>query len=349
MRRILLAVAALVVLGAGVTVWRLSATTPTAAAPASAPAGATVPITRGDLVDTVTAGGTLGYADRRDLAAGRAGVVTSVPAEGTLIRRGKALYRVDREPVVLMYGTLPLYRDLRHGVKDGPDVRQLERNLRALGHGDGLTVDRHFSLGTARAVRRWQKAAGLPRTGEVTAAQVVFLPGPVRLARARLAVGEKVSAGAAALTVTGTRRTVTVELDVSRREVARKGARVNVELPGGRSVAGEVARVGRVAVRSTAKENALVVRVEIDVPARLAGGFDQAPVVVGFSIRLRRGVLSVPVEALLALREGGYGVELHGPGGRRVVPVTPGAYGGGRVEVSGPGVTEGAQAGVPAR
>ncbi|WP_243708481.1 hypothetical protein [Actinomadura sp. GC306] len=61
----------------------------------------------------------------------------------------------------------------------------------------------------------------------------------------------------------------------------------------------------------------------------------------------RKGVLSVPVEALLALREGGFGVEVVDGAGRRLVPVDVGAFGGGRVEVAG-GVREGMKVGVPA-
>ena len=61
-----------------------------------------------------------------------------------MIRRGKPLYRLDDEPAAwLLYGSLPAWRDFSSGMSDGEDVRQLERNLRALGHDpDGdMTVD----------------------------------------------------------------------------------------------------------------------------------------------------------------------------------------------------------------
>jgi hypothetical protein len=56
----------------------------------------------------------------------------------------------------------------------------------------------------------------------------------------------------------------------------------------------------------------------------------------------RRGVLAVPVTALLALAEGGYGVEVvPADGPHRIVAVIPGLYAAGMVELTGDTVTEG--------
>ncbi|WP_187281550.1 peptidoglycan-binding protein [Nonomuraea sp. C10] len=337
MKRVLVGLLAAAMTGAAALT--MSGTTDTdAAAP---PPPATAEITRGDLTDTVSLSGRIVFEGERIVRGHKAGTVTAVAAPGRTLRQGQVLYRVDREPVVLMYGRLPLYRPLHQGVKDGPDVRQLETALKALGHGEDVTVDDRFSWATTRAVRAWQKRAGLPRTGVVDAGQVVFQPSELRIAKADVVVGDTVSPGSRVLTVTGTQRLVHLDLDVADQALARKAARVKVELPGGRTAAGKVVTVGAVA---RSREGTAT----IDVGVRLAGvkgGLpDQTPVTVQLESVSRRDVLSVPVEALLATAGGGYGVDVGG----RVVPVRTGVYGGGRVEISGPGLAAGMKVGVPA-
>jgi hypothetical protein len=56
-------------------------------------------------------------------------------------------------------------------------------------------------------------------------------------------------------------------------------------------------------------------------------------------------VLAVPVNALVARRGGGYGVEL--AAGRRIAPVEAGLFADGYVEISGAGIREGTRVVVP--
>ncbi|MEV6983983.1 peptidoglycan-binding protein [Sphaerisporangium sp. NPDC051017] len=319
------------------------------------PAG-TAEVVRGDLVDTTSVDGKLTYAGERRVYAGAAGTVTAVAKKGTTVARGRPLLKIDRKPLVLMYGTLPLYRPLRLGVSDGPDVRQLERNLKALGYGDDMTVDEEFTSATRQAVLDWQEDRGLPETGTVDAAQVVFLPGPVRVSGADVEVGDPAAPGRRALSVTSTRRTVHVDLDTDDQSMARKGAGVTIELPGGAQVKGKISEVGTVAVASGGDGQpgggggGATIDVEISLAsAKKVGRLDQAPVTVAMESERVKNVLSVPVDALLALAEGGFGVEVVDGSSTRVVAVKTGAYGGGRVEVSGDGLAEGMKVGVPAR
>jgi peptidoglycan hydrolase-like protein with peptidoglycan-binding domain len=323
-------------------------------------APATAEIVRGDLADTISVDGRLTYTAGRKVAGGATGTLTSVPAQGRVVRQGDALYEVDRRPVVLMYGVVPLYRTLGPGVEDGPDVRQLEAALKTLGYGDDLTVDERFSPATARAVRRWQKDDHLAWTGSVDASQVVFLPAKVRVTETKAAVGDRVSAGRQILAVSGTERVVHVDLDADRQKLAKKGAPVTVELPGGATANGTITSVGTVARKQNQSADspaasgqgpAATIDVDIELTGvKATGRLDQAPVTVTMESERRKNVLSVPVEALLALREGGYGVEVVEPGGaRRTVSVTTGAYGGGRVEISGAGLAAGTKVGVPAQ
>ncbi|MFG1703148.1 efflux RND transporter periplasmic adaptor subunit [Nonomuraea sp. M3C6] len=321
-----------------------------AATPAKPPVPATADITRQDLVETKTVDGSLTYAGERRLASGASGTVTWVAAEGAVIRRGRPLLRVDRRPLVLMYGRLPLYRTLQQGVSDGPDVEQLERNLKALGYGDYLTVDDHFSYATSQAVKEWQDDRGLAETGNVDAAQVVFQPAAVRVTDAKATVGARTAPGQQALTVSGIRRLVHVDLDTGDQSLARKGAKVTVTLPGGEQARGTITSVGTVAETSGQdQDTSTTIDVDITLAKPPKTKLDQAPVEVEMASERHSDVLAVPVEALLALREGGFGVEVVEGPATRIVPVETGAFGGGLVEIEGAGLAEGMKVGVPAQ
>jgi hypothetical protein len=75
---------------------------------------------------------------------------------------------------------------------------------------------------------------------------------------------------------------------------------------------------------------------------------DQAPVTVDVTTQSARGVLAVPVNALLALAGGGYGLEVIEPNGQhRLVAVQTGIFDSSRVQVSGQGLAEGMTVVVP--
>ncbi|MGP4103264.1 efflux RND transporter periplasmic adaptor subunit [Nonomuraea sp. KM90] len=319
-----------------------------AATPARPPVPATADVTRQDLVETKTVDGSLTYAGERQVASGASGTVTWVPEVGAVIRRGRPLLKVDREPLVLMYGKLPLYRTLEQGVSDGPDVEQLERNLKALGHGDYLTVDDHFSHATEQAVKEWQEDRGLEESGRVDAAQVVFQPAAVRVTDAKAALGARTAPGQQALTVSGIRRLVHVDLDTGDQSLARKGAKVTVTLPGGERASGTITSVGTVAETSGQEQDtSTTIDVDITLAKPPKTRLDQAPVEVEMQSERHEDVLAVPVEALLALREGGFGVEVVEGAASRIVAVETGAFGGGLVEIEGQGLAEGMKVGVP--
>jgi peptidoglycan hydrolase-like protein with peptidoglycan-binding domain len=109
-----------------------------------------------------------------------------------VVGRGGTLFRLNNLPVALMYGAIPAYRALKLDVSDGPDVHQLNVNLVDLGFDPygAITENDHFSEATAAAVRRWQKAEGLPQTGEVELGRVVFAPTARRITAVHVSVGE---------------------------------------------------------------------------------------------------------------------------------------------------------------
>ncbi|WP_253910773.1 hypothetical protein [Streptomyces sp. NRRL S-98] len=86
--------------------------------------------------------------------------------------------------------------------------------------------------------------------------------------------------------------------------------------------------------------------VTFDEPAEVSAP-DQSPVTVGLTGETRKGVLSVPVNALLALAGGGFGVQVVEDGRAREVRIELGMFGNGRVEVTGDALKEGMQVGIP--
>ena len=313
------------------------------------PVTATVAVARRDLVARTEVDGTLGYAGELRVTGQAPGTVTAVPKEGAVIERGQSLYSVDNRPVLLLYGDLPAWRRLAAGMTDGPDVRQLEANLVAMGHATEaeLTVDEKFTATTTAAVKRWQKAAGVAETGNVEPGQAVFLPGPIRVAEVMVEKGAGAPPGSAVLTGTSTTRVVTVDLDAAKQTLVKAGDKVEVKLPDGRVTPGTVATVGTVAQSKGQGEGAkrvVAVTVSLDEEGA-SGSLDQAPVKVGIISESRRAVLTVPINALLALAEGGYGVRT---ADGRIVAVTPGLFSRGVVEVTGDGIAEGTEVEVPA-
>jgi peptidoglycan hydrolase-like protein with peptidoglycan-binding domain len=283
---------------------------------------------------------------------GGSGTVTALPKAGSVIERGGALYRLDGDPIALMYGSTPAYRALQPGVEDGRDVRQLERNLAALGFDPG-TVDETFTSSTAAAVGGWQESVGLPQTGSVELGRVVFQPGPRRVGEHKTSEGSVLSAGTEVLETSSTRRVVTVELDATLQSLAKEGEGVEVTMPDGSVARGRIADVGRVArevegsgTEDPSAEPQLVIDVTVHLRAKKGlSRLDEAPVGVGLAQESRKNVLAVPVNALVARRGGGYGVELAGNG--RIVPVETGLFASGYVEVSGPAIREGTRVVVP--
>nr|WP_269204986.1 peptidoglycan-binding protein [Motilibacter aurantiacus] len=227
---------------------------------------------------------------------------------------------------------------------EGADVRQLERGLQALGH-TGFTVDDEFTVGTAAAVRAWQEDVGAVEDGVVDLGEVVFARTGLRVAEHQASPGGPAAPGSPALLVTTPERVVQVALDVADLPLARKGAQVAVELPDGRQVDGTVSAVGTVAHGAEAADGGPAAdgeagspTVDVEVTLRRSAalaGLDGAPVTVRLESERHDDVLTVPVEALLALREGGFGVRLVEGAAATVVAVEPGAFADGRVEVTG--------------
>jgi hypothetical protein len=308
---------------------------------------------------------------------------TALPSVGEVIKEDQTVYSVSNEPVPLLYGAVVAYRAFLVGMSDGADVGELTGDLMALGFGAGLTQSDHYSPATAAAVEHWQGALGLPASGEILLGSVVFEPGPIRVTSVTPSVGSAVGTsgggagggGGTVLTATSTTPVVTVDLDVSQEYLVKPGDAVKVVLPNGTStVGGHIATVGDVATcpsggigsgtgaqtgsssasTSTCSSSGsgsgsaptVPVTITLDSTPELAT-LDQAPVNVDITTQTASDVLAVPVNALLALQGGGYGVQVVTGATSHLVGITTGLYADNMVQVSGSGISAGVRVQVP--
>lgn len=238
--------------------------------------------------------------------------------------------------------------DVTAGGTEGPDVLQLEESLAALGHdADGtMVVDGLFTVETRSAVRSFQRTIGADDDGVVDLGEVVFRSEAVFVSDRLLDVGSPVNRGSAVLAVASADKFVTLDLPAADQENLTVGQTVVVELPNRSRIEASVESIATVATRGPDGATFEVVIILGDSSA--AAGLDEAPVDVDVVTDSVRQVMAVPVTALLALREGGYAVELlQGDGTIRRVGVEPGFYADGMVEIESNDVAPGDQVIVP--
>ncbi|MCX4823944.1 peptidoglycan-binding protein [Streptomyces sp. NBC_01142] len=313
---------------------------------------ATATVVRTDLVQSKTVDGKLDFAQRRAVKSAVEGTVTVAASEGRTLTMGQALYELNDKPVTLLYGPVPMFREMKAGDR-GSDVLQLERNLRDLGYGSKLYVDTRYDKGTEAAVKQWQKSLNRDSTGRVGRGDVVFQPGQVKVVSADSALADQVGPDKPVLTIASTKPVVRAELEQTDGALTAKGTKVEVTLPSGKTVAGRV--VGTVRPEELASEGGagaqegITVEVVLDGGVSAASGEDaKASASVKFVSEARKGVLAVPVEAVVALRgeNGGYGLQVVRGATSKMVRVETGMTADGQIEVSGPDVREGLKVGV---
>lgn len=352
-RRILLAAGALAVVAALVLAAKGFGGSPAPVAAADGLPPATAKVVVADLVQTEHVGGTLSYGTPEALTApAKAGTITWLPVAGSIIKIGKPVYKIDQDPLILLEGTIPPYRTMKVGVS-GSDVKQLEQNLAAFGY-TGFKVDNSFTEKTKKAVKQWQADLGVEETGQVDASLIVVAPGDLHVGLPAIGVGDVVGEpNLPVLTISGAEQKVTVALDVAKQHLVKVGVKATVTLPSGKAVAGTVTSVAKVATAPEATDGqeagAPTITVELALAdPKAAGGLDAAPVDVSLVSGERKDVLTVPITALVALADGGYGVQVVSGTSMSYVKVQPGMFAGGKVEISGAGIKAGTLVGVPA-
>jgi peptidoglycan hydrolase-like protein with peptidoglycan-binding domain len=331
----------------------------------SAAATTTVPIEVRDLVVSDDYEGELGFGETDAVTAGRSGVVTGVTPVGTTVGPGDVLFDLDLQPTVLLHGGVPAFRDLSVGSDPGADITQLEQALVDLGFGDGVAVDGEFTEATADAVKAWEGALGrADPDGVVTLGDVLFAPTDVRIAEVTVDTGTQVQSGADVVQVTATTKVVTLGLTVDQVANVEAGTPVTVTLPDDTEATGKIIDVSSEPTTDDSAgngdaggdaggdggEETFPVTIALDDPAA-ADAFESGTVDVSVERGRTEDATAVPVIALLALREGGYAVQVvddSQPEGYRLVPVDVGTIADEWVQISGDGIQAGVDVVVPA-
>jgi hypothetical protein len=293
------------------------------------------------------------------------GLITWLPKAGTVVGEGQTLVRTDDRPVVLLYGSLPQYRTLRapavpttdvttdHSAgatkeasatpsappMHGSDVRGLKRSLTRLGY-RGLDTGENYTRSTANVVKRWQRDLGEDPTGTVQLGDIFVAAGPLRVVPGPDgAVGQPMSA--TALQSTSRTRVVTATVDDTSMW-AQTGAKLSVDSGQAGSIPAVVSSVS--AADSTSSDGGQNLNIVASVADQSALNSAGTAVTVTHLTTRRANVLCAPSAALVALAEGGYGLEPE-PGTYLAVQI--GLFAQGEVEVSGAGVHAGLRVYLP--
>ena len=314
-------------------------------------------VTRCTLTDSQSFPGQTTFGPATPLPLQAQGLITWLPKAGTTVREGQPLVRVDDRPVILLYGSLPQYRTLQAPTvhtrtttagptesgkpapapstttvttidppQHGADVRELVRALGRLGYGDGDNESKYMEP-AVDAVKMWQTHLGEAATGTVALGDLFYASGPVRVVPGPDGtVGQPMSANALASTSRTRELTATVP-DTS--TWARVGAKVSFEA-GSAQVAAVLSSVTQ--ADSTSSDGGQNLNIVAQTTAQSALAKAGSALTVTHLSARRVGVLCVPSAALVALVEGGYGLqETNGA----YVAVVTGLFAQGKVQVSG--------------
>jgi hypothetical protein len=324
----------------------------------------TTGITQGDISSQTSVSGTLGYSGTYEVVNQAQGTVTWLPGLGQVVSEGQVLYDVSANPVVLLYGTTPAYRTLSEGATDsatsGADVENLNYDLVALGYLTSAKIASEpsdFTAYTKAGVEKLQAALGVTQDGVLSLGQAVFLPSAARITALgqNTVIGGAAQPGSQILTASSTTRVITIALNADQQGDVAVGDKVTITLPNSQTTTGTVSSVGTVATTPSGSAGGnssptITVLVTPDNPSA-TGTLDQASVEVSITAASAKNAFIVPLNALLALAGGGYGLEVIGANGvHRGESVTLGLFddANAQVQVSGPGVYAGQRIVVPA-
>jgi peptidoglycan hydrolase-like protein with peptidoglycan-binding domain len=299
---------------------------------------------------------------------GDGGVVDHVVPAGTSVGTGTVLFWQRGLPVVAIEGdvaSIPaLGRDLAVGEDDGTDVKLLEQFLSAGGFDPdaAMVVDDEFDDATAAAVVRWWQSVGaIAADAVVDPGDVVVAAGSFVTVPSGLLAGDPVVADGIELTTDGPAAVLTEPARLIRYDAPvgddlyALGATIDVVFPDDTVLAGTVSAVSDVASAGSDGGSPTVpteISIDAALPATVAE-LAQVPVTLRTVSESTPGAFVVPTTALVALAEGGYGLQVvdgtaaDGVPATHLIGVEVGQFTDGVVAVSGPEVVAGLDVVVP--
>jgi HlyD family secretion protein len=290
-------------------------------------------------------------------------------AAGDTIRNGEQLAELDGEPLFVLAGPVPAWRDLVPG-ESGPDVTELQNALGKLGFYDGGDVPGYFGAATGDAVAAYYQQLGyaVPASGGVPATDVLFVPSlPAKVVAVNGAEGQQpgqpflelAGRGSLALTgqlppayagqvkpglsvsiydeVTGIHATGTVAGLGTATVNVPAGTVVNIGSGAATAASATAASAASSSSASSASSGAAAFIPLTVAPSRpLAAALNGQNVLVSVQTGKTEGpVLTVPVAAIVTSASGTSYVTVTGPHGAQAqVAVTPGITENGYVQVT---------------
>ena len=303
----------------------------------------TAVVTTVDFVKETEIDGTLGFGHVERLPNLSTGIITWLPQPGSVIDFGDVIYKIEDVPVILLSGTVPMFRNIDATTPAALDVVQLQTHFLEMGFTDSYPVtrsmhdlneDRYVTDVKDAEIKDWQESVGVEPTGRVNKGQIVFRPEPIRVDAVTAQLGQ-VANGGSLIDVSGVSRVVTAQLGTDLNGLITVNDIVQVELPDGKLVEGKTTYVADTVTRLVQGQQETTY---LEVVIELVGSgtsFDQSPVTVKVEEILERGANAVPISSLLALAEGGYAVEVFESNGTvKLLGVELGTFHGNQVSIS---------------
>ena len=296
--------------------------------------------------------GRLTPASSLDVVSPSSGTVVDIASAGSTLSAGSVLAVVDDEPVVVLNGEIPSWRDLGVG-DEGADVEQLESALATAGFDPDqtVTVDEEYTTATATMVEAWQEAIGAEPTGDVSRSAVVYVADAMRVEFVESPMGAVVASGDLLLELASVERVVVSEVPVADAVDLAAGAPIAIRLPDRTMLDATVRSV-------TASTDASVRNVVVEIagaPNESAqddsgqsdsaqdhsgqneslAGLGDVEIDLLWSVSVADDVPTLPAGAFRRLDDGTYVVDIIDDGELESVVVEPGRQVGTRVEVVG--------------